>query len=582
MRNPHFYNKELGPLNDFKNFLFLVFQFLGLPSPTPIQYDIADYLQYGPKRSIIMAFRGIGKSYITAAFVVWLFLINPQWKILVVSASEKKAKEFATLVKQLIDGMPMCAHLKPSKEQRDSVLSFDVGPATPAKDPSLNVAGITGQITGGRADFIIPDDVETPDNSATVTQREKLADKVKEFGSILKTDPWCAVKYLGTPHTEQSLYLDLAGTKGYELRIWPARYPKNMDKYAGRLAPKIAHALLADDSLVLKPTDTRFNDLQLRERELELGATAFQLNYMLDPTLSDEERYPLKLKDFLVAAVNPDVAPVRMAWAGDPRYQVVDPSIPNVGLNGDRYYRPFYVSDDWIPYEHKLMAVDPSGRGGDDTAYVVLYYLKGLIYIAEWGRTRGGYEESDLVALARVAARHKVNLVKLEDNFGDGMFTQLLKPVLARYHRCGVEEVHSKGQKEKRICDTLEPVMGAHRIVIDEKVIRDDARVDPKFKQFLYQLTHLTRDKGALKHDDGADVLAIGVAHYVESLAQDLERVEQAHQESRKEAVLEAFIRRATKGRTAGRDHGAWLELEDTRGDSLEEALMENAPWWEQ
>lgn len=579
MKNPHFHNPALGPLNDFKNFIFLVWQFLKLPAPTSLQYDIADYLQYGPKRSIIMALRGIGKSYITAAFVVWLWLINPQWKILVVSGNEKKAIEFATLVKQILDGMPLVAHLKPGKDQRNSVLSWDVGPASPSKDPSLNVAGITGMITGGRADFIIPDDVETPDNSATVTMREKLEHKVTEFGAILKTDPWCAIKYLGTPHTEQSLYLELL-KKGYDIRVWPARYPKSLDKYMGRLAPKIASALIADDSLVGKPTDTRFDERQLEERELELGPTGFQMQYMLDPSLSDEERYPLKLRDFIVAAVNPDVGPVRMAWASDPRKQIVDPTLPVVGLNGDRYYRPFYTSEEWTEYEHRMLVVDPSGRGGDDTAYAVLYYLKGLIYIADWGRTKGGYEESDLVNLARLAANHKVHLVYVEDNFGDGMFTQLLKPVLNRLHRCGLEEVTSKGQKEKRICDTLEPVMGAHRLVLNETLIRKDAKVEPRHKQYLYQLTHLTRDKGALKNDDGADVLAIGVSYYVDKLAQDLEKVEQNYREERSELALQRFVQRATKGNVPGRDHGAWLDLEPA-GTSLEDDLIENVPWWE-
>lgn len=88
----YLHNPELGALNDFRNFLYIVWQFLGLPEPTPIQYDIAHYLQHGPRRSIIMAFRGIGKSYITAAFVVWLWLVNPQFKILVVSATERRPR----------------------------------------------------------------------------------------------------------------------------------------------------------------------------------------------------------------------------------------------------------------------------------------------------------------------------------------------------------------------------------------------------------------------------------------------------------------------------------------------------------
>ena len=54
---------------DFRYFLVLVWKFLDLPDPIPLQYDVARYLQHGPRRKVIEAFRGIGKSWITSAFV---------------------------------------------------------------------------------------------------------------------------------------------------------------------------------------------------------------------------------------------------------------------------------------------------------------------------------------------------------------------------------------------------------------------------------------------------------------------------------------------------------------------------------
>ena len=56
---------------DFKMFLQALWGQLDLPSPTRAQYAIADYLQHGPKRLQIQAFRGVGKSWITGAFVLW-------------------------------------------------------------------------------------------------------------------------------------------------------------------------------------------------------------------------------------------------------------------------------------------------------------------------------------------------------------------------------------------------------------------------------------------------------------------------------------------------------------------------------
>ena len=77
-----------NPLLDFRNFVFMVWEHLSLPNPTPVQYDIADYLQHAPKRAVIEAFRGVGKSYITSALVCWKLLLDPEIKVLVVSASQ--------------------------------------------------------------------------------------------------------------------------------------------------------------------------------------------------------------------------------------------------------------------------------------------------------------------------------------------------------------------------------------------------------------------------------------------------------------------------------------------------------------
>ena len=69
---------------DFRAFLTLVWRELDLPKPTRAQLSIAKYLQTGPKRLQISAFRGVGKSWISAAFVLWTLYINADKKIMVV------------------------------------------------------------------------------------------------------------------------------------------------------------------------------------------------------------------------------------------------------------------------------------------------------------------------------------------------------------------------------------------------------------------------------------------------------------------------------------------------------------------
>ena len=154
-------NVEVPPqLKNFKNFVYLVWKHLNLPDPTPLQYDIAEYLQHGPKRSVIMAFRGVGKSWITSAFVVHQLLLDPSKNILVVSASKNRSDDFSTFTLRIIQEIPILQGLKPSENQRFSKIAFDVGPAPASHAPSVKSLGISSQLTGSRADIIVADDVE--------------------------------------------------------------------------------------------------------------------------------------------------------------------------------------------------------------------------------------------------------------------------------------------------------------------------------------------------------------------------------------------------------------------------------------
>ena len=87
---------------DFKFFLSLVWRELDLPKPTRAQLAIAEYLQHGPKRLQISAFRGVGKSWITAAFVLWVLFNDPDKKIMVITASKERADNFSIFCQKLI------------------------------------------------------------------------------------------------------------------------------------------------------------------------------------------------------------------------------------------------------------------------------------------------------------------------------------------------------------------------------------------------------------------------------------------------------------------------------------------------
>lgn len=506
----------------FVTFLERVLKHLGFPKATRAQKDMANYLQFGPSSTILQAFRGIGKSFVTSAFVLWSLDSDPQVKVMVVSANGDRAYQFSTFCSRLIAEMPELHHLKPnkSKKQRESAKAFDVGPAIPSDSPSVKSVGINGQLTGSRADIIIADDVEVPKNSFTVIMRDRLAELVKEFDNVLKPLPTSRVIYLGTPQTEASLYNTLVNERSYKLRVWPARIPERPEAYKGNLAPFVME-MIAKGLPAGTPVDPeRFDHAVLLEKELKLGKSTFRLQFMLDTTLSDGARYPLKLEDLIVMGVDSKNGPFDLAWGKDPRTALND--LQSVGFSGDNYWGPIFVSDKFASWQGAVMAIDPSGRGEDETAYAIVKMLHGRLFLVASGGFRGGYTDENLTALAQLAKRHAVNSIVIEKNFGDGMFGALLKPYLTRIWPVSVEEYTAHGQKELRIIQTIEPIMQQHRLVVDRSVIEAEleADVEPCYLLF-HQMTRITRDRGCLEHDDRLDALAMAVEYWVAQVEVD-------------------------------------------------------------
>jgi hypothetical protein len=526
--------------SDFRQFLYLVWKHLGLPDPTPVQYDIARFMQHGPRRKQVQAFRGVGKTWIYAAFVCWRFYCNPEWKIMVVSATKNTADDFSRFVKRLIAEMPLLHHLQPGDGQRDSNVFFDVGPSRPSKDPSMKSVGIFGQITGSRADEILADDVESLNNSATEGAREKLSESVKEFDAVLK--PNGIITYLGTPQSAMTMYAKLP-ERGYTIRIWPARVPEDPSVYNGQLAPYI-YGLIEKGVAAGASTDPmRFTDIDLAERARSYGASGFALQFMLNTALNDANRFPLRLSDLITMPLDIVMGPLQLAWAGSSEYIVENVHI--CGLPGDKYYKPMFVGKEFQPYAGSVMAIDPSGRGKDETAYAVVKHLGGTLFCTAAGGLMGGYEDDALDQLVKVAKAQKVNTILVEGNFGGGMFAKLLQAALMRGgYRCLVEEVTHSKQKEARIADTLEPILQQHRLVICQSIINKDFESATEASYSLFwQLTRLTRDRGSLPHDDRLDALSMAVAFWAEQMSQDTDLAFKKHKEKLQNEALKDFMK---------------------------------------
>ena len=532
----------------FPLFLSLVWKSLDLPRPTRAQLAIAEYLQHGPKRLQVAAFRGLGKSWIAAAFVLWTLWNDIDKKILVVSASKQRADDFTLFIQKCILEFEWLAHLRPqSDDQRWSRISFDVSGCRPAQSPSVKSVGITGQITGSRGDLIIFDDVEVPANSATDMQREKLLQLVTEGESVITPKADSRILFLGTPQTTFTIYRTLR-ERNYIPLVWPARYPKSLIGYEDILAPQLQADIEQKglDTLAWSPTDTRFSEINLLEREQSMSRSNFMLQFMLDTSLSDSLKFPLKLSDFSVMPLDPGKAPSDVVWGAD-KETLLD--MPAVALPGDRWHRPKSTID-YVPYNQTIIAVDPSGRGKDETVAVVLSQINGFIFIRDMLATQDGYSDKTLRGILTLANRYGASVCLIESNFGDGAIMELMKKH-AQEMKVGMmfEEVRATTRKEDRIIDTLEPVLNQHRLIIDQKLIDWDYRSNPEMapeerlpRMLMYQLTRMCREKGAVKHDDRVDALALGVKYYQDILA--ISAKEQDIQKSRQQwsNMVEGFL----------------------------------------
>ena len=497
--------------------------------PTPVQMQILDYLESGPKRRVIAAFRGCGKSTLSAMYILWRLFNNPEEKALVVSASLSRAEAMTAWMLKTITDVQWLRHMEPdTHDGRYSRIAFDVGSCQfIEQSPSVRAAGITGQITGSRASLILVDDCETPTTALTQVQRGKLRNSLNELEAILKPGPNAEIVYLGTPHSAtDSIYFALNRDLSYEMRMWPARVPESLTPYKNCLAPLVERQIGERNG---RPTDTRFSEEELIQRELSMSPMQWKLQFQLDATLSDIERYPLRCADVMVITVDQHV-PEILSYEKNKAYRVEDLACPGMA-HDPFFYRPreqhgaVAVRD--CP---TVMALDPAGGGSDEFAWAVVKAWGGNYYLLDAGGRLGGVSDDFWKQLATTAKTYGVNEILVETNFGGlEVYSQILKPYLTRAEaQCRIEPIRSNQRKEVRIIDTLAPVLQTHRLAVDRRVVEKDGELVKSAKDdrdvsysLFFQMTRLTHDRGSLLHDDRLDALAMAVQWFQEQAAQD-------------------------------------------------------------
>ncbi len=539
--------------DSFRFFLREVLRAANKHLPDPIQYDVSDWIQNGPRLRGIRGLRYLSKTFIACVYALWRLYRNSNERILIVSAAKKNAAQSFHMIRGWILKIPFLRHLAPraeikhgpnARKWRDSGESLDVGPSEIDRTPSVTCIGLGGQLPGNRATLIIADDIETKKNTVTQNLRKTLRDDVDEFVSIVGEIG--DVIFLGTPHHQESLY-DHLQELGYAFRSWPIRYP-TAEERVPCLAPQLQANL---EKGLAKPGDStwpeRFdNDTIL---ELKVSRTTYLMQYMVVSHLSDQDLYPIRLADFIVYPTHRDQAPVSIAWGTkDNNGSTAIENIESVGFGEDKFHGPIMVDKNWKPYHGTKAVLDPAGRGADEMTWAIAGQLYGNIFVKHVGACNGGATSENLTQIVLDLKRHGADELHVESNFGGDAMAQLLETHIAR-HCCKPEEDENypqgwnctvilypaSGQKELRIINAIEPAMNSHRIIIDPSVAAN--------QKLWQQGVNITRDRNCLEHDDRIEAFAECIGKYTQLLNQDQDAMAKREKKNIYQRMLDKYAR---------------------------------------
>lgn len=530
-----------------------------IPSKPNLNFTQADILAYmlgGPAYRMVQAQRGQAKTTLAGITAAFILIHNPHFRIVIFSQTGKRATEISNWIVKIFKRLDFLSFMLPDKSNgdKDNADAFDIHHVFKGADksPSVSCYSIVAGAQGARADFIIADDIESLQNSRTAAGREWLEEQSKEFESI---NTHGDILYLGTPQSMDSIYNNLP-SRGYGVRIWTGRYPtpEQIEAYGEYLAPSIRSAIEKDPSLQTgygldgrsgAPTcPEMFDDEILCTKEMSLGKSKFQLQQMLNTRLSDADRFPLKPSDLIVTHFGKDEGMILPVWNNSPQNRV-ETRLRVGNRPTDKFYNPITKDYKWGKFTRKIMYIDPAGGGknGDETAYAIVFQLGNMLYLYEVGAIKGGYADEDgLRGIVRAARGAGVHEVYIEENYGKGAFMAIIRPLFQEdYPNCQLHDDYSEGNKEARIIDTLEPLIGSHRLVVNQKILDDEvesvkhyAPKDRPSYQLFTQLSLITYAKGCLKHDDRLEAVANACKLLVEDIDYSYSKKlkEAAHQES--------------------------------------------------
>ena len=540
-------NVEQKLKGDFPLFADIIFkETLQLGGITDLQRDFCETLQKSKAdRLFLSCFRGFGKSYLLALFAVWTLYNDPDEKIIVVSASSPRSKDFVRFCKDVILKTPLLEGMistnRRGQDLRTSIYSFDCVGSKPSQFASLKAVGITGQVTGSRATMVIYDDVEISTNSQTETARFKLAEAMKESNALLL--PKGKIMIIGTPQSRFSIYNSMDGFKTFK---YPIYYP-DPNNYKN-LAPFLAKKVKKNKKLLNTITEKeRFSEDDINSRHEAYGKSQFQLQYQLDTTLLDELLFPLQARLLRICNVGADKAYTK--------YKVSE----EFQSKGYTFTRAIPSTKNMFPFDQVICSIDTAGKGICENSSTILKTLGGNVFIADSINHKDGFTDETFKEILLKCRKHGVSLIVVESNYSNGLWANLLiKHLKEEKLAIGVEEIFSKGKKSKRIVASIEPFLTAGKLYAD----RDwwNREMENPHQNLFQQLESQDPESLTSNQDDRADSLALGLAHLQSNLGVNEERADHMYRTQLLEMELESVIHSQDffSGKTDRGNFGSW------------------------
>lgn len=386
----------------------------------------------GNSKALLMAFRGCGKSTMVGLFCAWILYRNPNVRILVLSAESELAKRMVRTVKRIIERHPLTEDLKPKKAEQWAGDCFTVNRPMELRDASMTADGILGNITGMRADIVICDDVEVPNTANTASKRENLRLRLAEVDYILV--PNGMQLYVGTPHTEHSIY---ASKKmgdippflyGFERLEIPILQQDGTSAWAERFSEHDIHILKT------RHGEQKFN-AQMQLQCVNMHKGRLDTGRIKSYTCALDVRYANDCQDVYIAGRK--MVSACCVW---------DPSYGAVG-GDDSIVAVVFVSENGAYFVHGLQALCAE-KDGLDPAHAQCYGVVDFM------------------------REYMVSRIYIEANGVGKFLPELLKTVFDKSNiRCAVQAFHSKSNKNIRIMESLQAVLDAGYLWVHQDVI---------------------------------------------------------------------------------------------------------------